>query len=56
MISYSISEARKILPELLRLVEEEKAHVFLTRYGKVVAVLIPVEEAEKHLYVQKDEA
>ena len=55
MISYSVSECRKRLPELLKRVEEEKIHVFITRYGKVIAVLIPIEDAEKHLYVSKDE-
>lgn len=46
MISYSVSEARKHWKTVLELVEIEKKHVFITKNGKIQAVLVPFEEYE----------
>lgn len=50
MKTYSISELRKHFGEILRIVEEDREHIFITRYGEVIAVLVPVEDAEA-LYI-----
>jgi prevent-host-death family protein len=50
MITYSITEARKNFKKIMDLVDIEKKHVFITKYGKIVAVIVPIEDAEKHLY------
>lgn len=54
MIAYSVSEIRKNWKKVLELVEIEKQHVFITRWGKVVAVIVPIDDAEKFLYKEQE--
>lgn len=52
-VDVSISHARAHLPELLEVVREGRA-IYLTRYGRRLAALVPAEAAE-HLEHLEDE-
>jgi len=45
----NVAEAKKHFPELLGQVAYRKTHILITKRGKPMARLVPVEEAAEHL-------
>jgi len=44
MIIYSITEARKHWKKVIELVEIQKIPVYIKRYNKIVAVIMPIDD------------